>query len=201
MTAIQGRASEKTRQATQARRSTLSQALKALALAVFALGCAAPISTMRSPFHLRVVELRNTTHHPWVLEVAPVEGQKQLGGATTFTGELQPGEVKVLYLYHGFEYEFVVREMAYGRAEVARAVARVDRDVGFDFAGDALVKDEGLVVRLGEPAVSFADSLTRAQGDIMPDTARGRFVPADTRQRQEQERRNEAERRRRGETP
>lgn len=166
-----------------------------------ALGCAAPISTMRSPFHLRVVELRNTTDNPWVLEVAPSEGQKQLGGATTFTGELQPGEVKVLYLYHGFEYEFVVREKAYGQVEVARAVATVDRDVGFDFAGDALVMDEGLVVRLGDPAVSFADSLMRAGGDIMPDTARGRFVPADRREQEEQERREERERRRRGENP
>lgn len=165
------------------------------------LACAAPISTMRSPFHLRVVELRNTTAGPWILEVAPVDGQKQLGGATTFTGELGPGEVKVLYLYHGFEYEFVVREKAFGQQEVARAVATVDRDVGFDFAGDALVKDEGLVVRLGETTVSFADSLMRAHGEIAPDSTRGRLTPGDKRLEREQERRDEANRRRSGEIP
>ncbi|MBW3661131.1 MAG: hypothetical protein KY397_05805 [Gemmatimonadetes bacterium] len=156
---------------------------------------------MRSPYHLRVVELRNTTVRPWILEVAPVEGQQQLGGATTFTGELRPGEVKVLYLYHGFEYDFVVSEKAYGEEEVARTRAKVDRDVGFDFAGDALVMDEGLVVRLGEPAVSFVDSLMRAQGDLLPDTARGRLTPGDKRLEREQEAREEAERRRRGEVP
>ena len=193
MTALQIRAETISRQARIG--------LYGLGLLALTMACAAPISTMRSPFHLRVVELRNTTDNPWVLEVAPIEGQKQLGGATTFTGELQPGEVKVLYLYHGFEYEFVVREKAIGRQEVARAVAKVDRDVGFDFAGDALVKDEGLVVRLGEPTVSFSDSLMRAEGDIAPDTTRGRFDPLDGRQRHERETREERDRRRRGEIP
>lgn len=172
-----------------------------LGLVALSLACAAPISTMRSPFHLRVVELRNTTTNPWILEVAPAEGQKQLGGATTFTGELAPGEVKVLYLYHGFEYEFVVREKASGQQEVARAAATVDRDVGFDFAGDALVKDEGLVVRLGETTVSFADSLMREHGEIAPDTTRGRLTPGDKRLEREQERRDEANRRGSGEIP
>lgn len=171
-----------------------------LGLMALSLACAAPISTMRSPYHLRVVELRNTTANPWILEVAPVEGQKQLGGATTFTGELGPGEVKHLYLYHGFEYEFVVREKAHGQQEVARAVATVDRDVGFDFAGDALVKDEGLVVRLGETTVSYSDSLMRER-EIAPDSTRGRLTPADKRLERAQERREEENRRRRGEIP
>lgn len=185
--------------------SGLRQAISTLGAVAFAalvaLSCAAPISTMRSPFHLRVVELRNTTGDLWVIEVAPAEGQDLMGGATTFTGVLEPGEVKTLYLYHGFEYTFVVRERAAGHAVVSEASAQVDRDLGFEFAGDSLVQDEGLVVRLGEPTVSFADSLMRGTGDILPDTTRGQGVAADKRLERERERREEADRRRRGEIP
>lgn len=210
MTALQVRGATEDRQAIRTPlggriRSRGTPALGGLAalgaLALLAWACAAPISTMRSPFHLRVVELRNTTDGTWVLEVAPVAGQDLLGGATTFTGELRPGEMKTLYLYHGFEYTFVVREKAVGHAEVARASAEVDRDIGFEFAGDSLVQNRGLVVRLGEPRTTFADSLMRETSELLPDTTRGRGVAGDRRLQREQERRDEENKRRRGEVP
>ena len=71
--------------------------------------CTGPISTMRSPYHLRTVEVRNATDQPKVLKIEPTASQ-HLGAATTFTGILRPGEVKSLYLYHGFEYDFRVLE-------------------------------------------------------------------------------------------
>ncbi len=112
---------------------------------------------MRSPYHLRVVEVRNDTDQRQTLTIEPSPDQ-HLGAATTFTGELRPGEIKVLYLYHGFEYQFTVLDER-GHKEVTSGEFQVDRNIGLVFAGDSLVADAGLVVELGEPSVTFADSL------------------------------------------
>lgn len=179
-----------------------------LAFALLLLGpslaaCSAPISTMRSPYHLRIVEIRNATADERMLTVVPVAGQ-QLGAATTFTGLLKPGEVKVLYLYHGFEYRFAIRE---GHDRVTTAtVVDVDRDLGLEFGGDSLEADPGVLVRLGDPEVvspaSFSDSLMQADpfglrdDSLLPDTTRGQALPvdADERRRVQQERELEEQR-------
>src|SRR5688500_1946455 len=106
-----------------------ARAAALLAIALLA-ACNAPVSTVRSPYHLRVVEVRNTTDANQILLIAPTESQ-HLGAATTFTGDLRPGEVKVLYLYHGFEYRFEIVE---GESDAAATTVKVDRDMGLAFA-------------------------------------------------------------------
>lgn len=118
--------------------------------------CAAPISTQRSPMHLRIVELHNETGTDWLLAIEPTADQ-HLGAATTFTGRLRPGETKVLYLYHGFRYRVDVLEE--DGDPVTSGVYVVDRDMGLVFAGDSLRSTAELVVELGEPTTTFADSL------------------------------------------
>ena len=147
----------------------------AFALAVTLVACSAPISTMRSPYHLRIVEVRNDTGQFQTLTIEPTADQ-HLGAATTFTGNFRPGEVKVLYLYHGFEYVFTVLDER-GMREVASGKFEVDRDMGLVFSGDSLVADAGLIIRLGEPTATFADSLQeldpfglRSDEPIEPDT-------------------------------
>jgi hypothetical protein len=151
----------------------------ALLIAAWAPACSAPISTMRSPMHLRVVELHNETQQDWIGTIEPAAGQ-HLGAATTFTGRLRPGETKTLYLYHGFRYEVNVLEE---KGEVVTtSLYDVDRDMGLVFAGDSLRQASRLAAELGEP--TFVDSLQaldpfglrRSSRPIQPDTTnlRGR---------------------------
>lgn len=167
-------------------------ALASLALALVA--CTGPISTMRSPYHLRTVEVRNATDQPKVLKIEPTASQ-HLGAATTFTGVLRPGEVKSLYLYHGFEYDFRVLE-APGFDQLTHRTVQVDRDFGLVFTGDSLAPEVILAATLGEPETTFSDSLQYADpfglrsGDgLQPDTTRGQAMPASTREAIERERR------------
>lgn len=151
-----------------------------LAVLLFGAGCQAPVSTLRSPYHLRVIEVRNTSGEPRTLKIEPGADQ-HLGASTTFTGTLKPGEVKLLYLYHGFLYDFRILD-APGHAELTRATFAVDRDMGILYDGDSLSSDAKLVVELGEPTMTFADSLQqldpfglrRASRSLEPDTSRGR---------------------------
>ncbi|MGH7550111.1 MAG: hypothetical protein ACREK3_05075 [Gemmatimonadota bacterium] len=154
------------------------------------LDCSAPISTMRSPMHLRVVELFNETQDDWIITIEPTADQ-HLGAATTFTGRFRPGEKKTLYLYHGLRYQVDVLE---SRGEpVTSAVYQVDRDMGLVFGGDSLRPVVRLTAELGEPTMTFSDSLQvldpfglrRSSRPIQPDTTsfRGRA------QREEQGRR------------
>ncbi|HUP01297.1 MAG TPA: hypothetical protein VM737_07255 [Gemmatimonadota bacterium] len=142
--------------------------------------CTGPISTMRSPYHLRIVEVQNLTDELRTLAIEPAPDQ-HLGAATTFTGPLAPGEVKVLYLYHGFDYVFRILD-ASGHREIVRHVVEVKRDVGLAYAGDSLVSEARLVAELGEP--TFADSLQqydpfglRSGRAIVPDSTRGQHDP------------------------
>lgn len=170
-----------------------ARAVGGLGLAVALVSCVGPISTMRSPYHLRTVEVRNATDEVKVLKIEPTASQ-HLGAATTFTGVLRPGEVKSLYLYHGFEYDFRVLEAA-GFDQLTQKAVTVDRDLGLVFAGDSLVSEVVLAATLGEPTTTFSDSL---QGEdpfgirsqrLQPDTARGRSAPASAREAVERERR------------
>ena len=160
-----------------------------LALAAWT-ACTAPISTMRSPYHLRMVEVENTSEGEWLILVAPAGDQALSGATTTFTGVLQPGRTKRLFLYHGFEYVFrIVEGKGTEIDEIARAELLVDHDMGLLFAGDSLVPEATLAVELGEP--TFADSLQaldpfglRRGEAVRPDTARGnRPSPIDDRAR------------------
>lgn len=143
------------------------------------LACSAPISTMRSPMHLRVVELFNETGADWIVTIEPAAGQ-HLGAATTFTGRLRPGETKTLYLYHGFRYRVDVLEEE--GDPVTSGVYTVDRDMGLVFGGDSLRQAIRLTAELGEPETTFADSLNELDPfglrsrPLLPDTAslRGR---------------------------
>lgn len=151
---------------------------------VLATACAAPISTQRSPHHLRVVEVRNDSDQYKTLIVEPTADQ-QLGASTTFTGLLHPGEVKVLYLYHGFEYHFAVFDEDSGELQ-AESRLGVHRNLGLVYGDGALTLDEGMVVEIGDPEVTFADSLQKddpfgiRSGDaIVPDST-GVRRPADT---------------------
>ncbi|HJR53251.1 MAG TPA: hypothetical protein VJ982_06005 [Gemmatimonadota bacterium] len=164
-----------------------------LAVAVLA-ACQGPISTMRSPYHLRSVEVRNATDKPKVLKIEPTAAQ-HLGAATTFTGILRPGEVKSLYLYHGFEYDFRVLEEP-GFDQLTHKIVQVDKDFGLVFAGDSLASEVVLAAALGEPQTTFADSLQsldpfglRSGDRIIPDTTRGQDMPSSTREAIERERR------------
>ena len=141
------------------------------------LGCAGPISTMRSPYHLRTVEVRNATDSVQTLKIEPTSGQ-HLGASTTFTGVLEPGEVKVLYLYHGLEYDVRILD-APGWTEVTRTTLEVRQDMALAFRGDSLLQDLQLKVDLGEPTMTFADSLQmldpfglRRRRPLEPDTTR-----------------------------
>ncbi len=147
------------------------------AVLMVAAACAAPISTMRSPYHLRVVEVRNASDQMQVLKIEPTASQ-HLGAATTFTGVLKPGEIKVLYLYHGLEYDVRILD-APGWTEVTRATIDVDRDMDLLFEGDSLRQDIHFNIQLGEPAMTFADSLQeldpfglRSRKSLEPDTTR-----------------------------
>ena len=153
-----------------------------MAMFLTTLACTAPVSTMRSPYHLRVVEVRNDSDQLRTLKIEPTAGQ-HLGAATTFTGTLRPGEVKVLYLYHGFDYDFRILDPS-GFNEVTRTTVAVDRDMGLLFAGDSLTTGGRLVAEIGEPTVTFADSLQkidpfglRRTRAIEPDTRRGSHQP------------------------
>jgi hypothetical protein len=142
--------------------------------------CAAPISTQRSPLHLRIVELHNDTGANWVLTIEPSADQ-HLGAATTFTGRLRPGETKTLYLYHGFRYRVDVLQE--DGDQVTSGVYEVDRDMGLVFAGDSLHRTGRLAIELGEP--TFADSvqvldpfgLRATDRPIQPDTTNLRGRP------------------------
>jgi hypothetical protein len=171
-----------------------AKALGGFVLFLALISCSGPISTMRSPYHLRTVEVRNATDQARVLKIEPTASQ-HLGAATTFTGLLRPGEVKSLYLYHGFEYDFRVLE-APGYEELTHKAYQVNRDFGLVFDGDSLASEVVLAAELGEPRTTFADSLQvldpfglRSGSQIQPDTTRGRGIPASTREAIERERR------------
>jgi hypothetical protein len=149
---------------------------------------------MRSPYHLRTVEVRNATDEPRVLKIEPTASQ-HLGAATTFTGVLRPGEVKSLYLYHGFEYDFRVLE-APGYDQLTHRAVQVNRDFGLVFTGDSLVPEVTLAANLGEPETTFSDSLQsadpfglRSADRLQPDTTRGQAMPTSARDAVERERR------------
>jgi hypothetical protein len=165
-----------------------------VALTLVLVACSGPISTMRSPYHLRTVEVRNATTESKVLKIEPAASQ-HLGAATTFTGVLRPGEVKSLFLYHGFEYDFRVLE-APGYEQLTHIAIQVDRDFGLVFAGDSLTPEVVLAASLGEPVTTFSDSLQVADpfgvrsGDrLQPDTTRGQALPTSAREAVERERR------------
>jgi hypothetical protein len=131
--------------------------------------------------HLRVVELFNETRDDWIITIEPTADQ-HLGAATTFTGRLRPGETKTLYLYHGFRYQVDVLESR--GHPVASQIYQVDRDLGLVFGGDSLRRIVRLTAELGEPTMTFSDSLQmldpfglrRSSQPIQPDTTslRGR---------------------------
>lgn len=163
-------------------RTLITVAVLLWGLGVIVSDCASPISTVRSPYHLRIVEVRNTTDGLQTLKIEPTLSQ-QLGAATTFTGVLEPGEVKTLYLYHGVEY--VVRILdAGGHNELTRNTFQMDRNLALVFAGDSIAIRTDVVVEFGEP--TFADSLQdldpfgiRSAGPIQPDTTLIRDAPPD----------------------
>lgn len=128
---------------------------------------------MRSPMHLRVVELFNETQADWIVTIEPTADQ-HLGAATTFTGRLRPGETKTLYLYHGFRYQVDVLEE---RGDpVTSQVYQVDHDMGLVFGGESLRHAVRLAVELGEPTTTFADSVH----ELDPFGIRSRAIQADT---------------------
>lgn len=108
--------------------------------------CAAPISTQRSPMHLRFIEFRNDTDRELVLTIVPAADQ-QLEAPTTFTGRFEPGELKILFLYHGLRYQVEVLEP--DGDPVTRGIFQVDYDIGLAFDGDSLGPATRLAVRLG----------------------------------------------------
>ena len=123
--------------------------------------CAAPLSTQRSPMHLRVIELSNGTERELVLTIVPTADQR-LQAPTTFTGRFEPGERKTLYLYHGLRYQIDVLEP--DGTPVSRGIFHVDHDIGLAFGGDSLEPATAIAVQLGPPVV------------ISPDSRRG-YVP------------------------
>lgn len=173
---------------------TMRQAILVGGAALTLASCTGPISTMRSPYHLRTVEVRNATDQPKVLKIEPSASQ-HLGAATTFTGLLKPGEVKSLYLYHGFEYDFRVLE-APGYEQLTQKAVQVNRDFGLVFDGDSLAAEVSLTATLGEPETTFADSLQtadpfglRSADRLQPDTTRGQAIPTSAREAIEREQR------------
>ena len=164
------------------------------ALLTALVSCVGPISTMRSPYHLRSVEVRNATDEPKVLKIEPTASQ-HLGAATTFTGILRPGEVKSLYLYHGFEYDFRVLEEP-GFEQLTEMAVVVKQDFALVFEGDSLAPEIVLSAQLGEPETTFSDSLqaldpfgVRSGKELQPDTTRGQDMPMSNREAVERERR------------
>ena len=158
------------------------------------LGCSGPISTMRSPYHLRTVEVRNATEQPRILKIEPAASQ-HLGAATTFTGVLRPGETKSLYLYHGFEYDFRILQSP-GSQQLTHLALQVDHDSGLVYTGDSLLPEITLALLPARPETRFADSLQAtdpfglpAGGRIQPDTTRGQAAPTSARQAIDRERR------------
>lgn len=138
----------------------MSQAAGMLLAAAAIAGCAAPISTLRSPAHPRVVEVRNATREPRLLLIEPAAAEA-LGASFTFTGVLRPGEVKTLYVYDGFEYRFRLVD-ATGHTRPIRQAFAVDGDLGLAFAGDSLVPEENPRVEVGTPvAVAAYDARER----------------------------------------
>ncbi|MGH8950572.1 MAG: hypothetical protein ACRDX9_04030 [Acidimicrobiia bacterium] len=148
-----------------------------------AVACAAPISTQRSPMHLRVIELRNDTDRELVLAIEPTADQK-LEAPTTFTGRFEPGETKILYVYHGLRYQVDVLEP--NGDPVTRGIFQVDHDIGLAFGGDSLGPAARLAVRLGVPTLIVADSLPRSmsfdveQASWSPPRGRYRLQEGDT---------------------
>jgi GWxTD domain-containing protein len=135
--------------------------------AAWASGCSAPISTIRSPAHPRIVEVRNTTEEERLIEIEPAALQ-HLGTATTFTGRLRPGETKILYLYDGFTYQF--RLVASRERDDVRQDFRVASDMRFDYAGDSLVVDENPSIEVGPPTLvgsATYENATEAQLDAL----------------------------------
>jgi hypothetical protein len=111
--------------------------------------CAAPISTQRSPMHLRFIEFRNETDREVVLTIEPAPDQ-HLEAPTTFTGRLEPAEKKTLFLYHGLRYQVEVLEP--DGDPVTRGIFQVDYDMGLAFDGDSLGPATRLAVQLrGQP--------------------------------------------------
>lgn len=183
-----------------------AKVIGALGFVLTLIACTGPISTMRSPYHLRTVEVRNASDEPKVLKIEPAASQ-HLGAATTFTGLLKPGEVKSLYLYHGFEYDFRVMEAA-GYEQLTHRAFQVDRDFGLVFAGDSLVPEVILAAALGEPETTFSDSLQqedpfgiRSSDRLMPDTTRGQGAPTSGREAVDRERRERQGKLQTGTTP
>ncbi|MGH7549914.1 MAG: hypothetical protein ACREK3_04075 [Gemmatimonadota bacterium] len=135
------------------------------------IACAAPISTQRSPMHLRVIEIRNDTNREIVCAIEPT-ADSHLRGPTTFTGWFKPGQRKTLYLYHGLSYQVDVLEP--DGAPLTRGIFQVDRDLRLAFGGESLEAAPWLAVRLGGPTVIVADSLRRS----VPFDAASRQLPA-----------------------
>jgi GWxTD domain-containing protein len=147
--------------------------------------CNAPISTIRSPAHPRVIELRNTTDEMRMILIEPATFE-HLGGSTTFTGRLRPGETKILYLYDGFTYRFRLVDLSGSRDDV-RQEFKVASDLHIAYAGDSLVADENPSIEVGEPVLVSSpayDGATEAQLDalferldpLLPRTARAEYA-------------------------
>ena len=121
--------------------------------------CAAPISTQRSPMHLRFIEIRNDTDRELILRIEPTAAQ-HLEAPTTFSGRFEPGKKKTLFLYHGLRYQVDVLEP--DGVPVTREIFRADHDIGLVFGGDSLGPATRLAVQLGGPTLIFADSLQKS---------------------------------------
>jgi hypothetical protein len=96
-----------------------------------------------------VVQIRNTTGEAWSLKIKLAAGQP-LRAPTTFSGILRPGQVKVFYLYDGYEYEFRTALVEEGGPTHLQSL-RVGSDLGLVFAGDSLAADENPLVLVGRP--------------------------------------------------
>jgi hypothetical protein len=114
-------------------------------LAAALAACAAPISTLPSPVHPRTIELRNDTDEYRLLFIEPTDPTLQ-GATFTFTGVLRPGEVKVLYLYHGYTYRFRIVDSDSPLSQLDEDV-RVDEDLELAYGGDVLTRE----AMTGEP--------------------------------------------------
>jgi hypothetical protein len=145
------------------------------ALALALAGCAAPISTLPSPVHPRTIELRNDTDEPRLLFIEPTDPSLQ-GATFTFTGVLRPGEVKVLYLYHGYTYRFRIVDSRSPGAELDQDV-QVDEDLALAYEGDALTR-EAMAGAPGEPRVL---ALQRAEALDAREVVRARLGEPDLR--------------------
>jgi hypothetical protein len=145
------------------------------ALTLALAGCAAPISTLPSPVHPRTIELRNDTDEPRLLFIEPTDPTLQ-GATFTFTGVLRPGEVKVLYLYHGYTYRFRIVDSGAPGAALDEDV-QVDEDLALAYGGNALTR-EAMAGEPGEPRVLASQ---RAEALDARETARRRLGEPDLR--------------------